>query len=167
MLKPPLVSDEKPALLKLPPMTPALSAGTPIGIAARERQQLDVLGLDRLSDRDLRLQRRRLGRNRDFLGQRASFEREVERQRTRCVELDVRPADLLEPAQLGRDLVFAGCEVRKCVEAAPVGDGAADLLCLSAGERDGDAGNDPALRVLDCSGDRAAVELCECRRRYA
>ena len=31
MLKPPLVSDEKPALLKLPPTTPALSAGTPIG----------------------------------------------------------------------------------------------------------------------------------------
>ena len=31
-LKPPLVSDEKPALLKLPPMTPALRAGTPIGL---------------------------------------------------------------------------------------------------------------------------------------
>ena len=32
MLKPPLVSDEKPALLKLPPMTPAFRAGTPIGL---------------------------------------------------------------------------------------------------------------------------------------
>ena len=32
MLKPPLVSEEKFALLKLPPITPALSAGTPIGL---------------------------------------------------------------------------------------------------------------------------------------
>ncbi len=31
MLKPPLVSEANPALLKLPPTTPALSAGTPIG----------------------------------------------------------------------------------------------------------------------------------------
>ena len=31
MLKPPLVRLENPALLKLPPTTPALSAGTPIG----------------------------------------------------------------------------------------------------------------------------------------
>ena len=32
MLKPPVVSESKPALLKLPPMTPAFSAGTPIGL---------------------------------------------------------------------------------------------------------------------------------------
>ena len=32
MLKPPLLNEAKPALLKFPPTTPGLSAGTPIGL---------------------------------------------------------------------------------------------------------------------------------------
>ena len=68
MLKPPVVSESKPALLKLPPMTPAFSAGTPSG-CGRRREELDVLRLDRLPHRDVGLQQRGLGGHPDLFGQ--------------------------------------------------------------------------------------------------
>ena len=167
MLKPPLVSDEKPGVVEVAADDAGLERGHADGVAAGERQQLDVLGFDRLANGDLRLQRRGLGRDRDFFGERAGFEREIERHRARRVELHVGAADLLEAAQLDQKLIAAGVQVRKCVEAAAVGDGRVGLLRLGARHRDGRARDDAALRVLDCARDRSSIELCESRRRYA
>ena len=116
MLNPPLVSDEKPALLKLPPTTPGLERGHADRVPAGERQQLDILGFDRFADRDLRLKRRRFGSDGHLFRERAGFEREIERHCPGRVELDVGPADLLEAAELDEELVAAGIQVRERVE---------------------------------------------------
>ena len=53
MLKPPLVRLEKLLLLKLPPTTPAFSTGDANRVAPVEGDLLDVLRLDRFSQRDV------------------------------------------------------------------------------------------------------------------
>ena len=109
MLKPPVVSDMAPALLKLPPMTPGLERGHADRVAAVERQQLDVLRLDRLPDGDVGLQQRRFGGDGDFFGDGAGVEGEVERQRAAGVELHAGARRLLEALELGRNIVAPGC----------------------------------------------------------
>ena len=78
MLKPPVVSDEKPALLKLPPMATALSAGTPIGFRPENDSNSISFASTAFRTSHLRLQQRRLGGDGHFLGERAGLECEVE-----------------------------------------------------------------------------------------
>ena len=122
-----------------------LQPGDANRVAAVEGDLLDVLRLDRFSQRGIALQRRLFGGDGHLLGQRAGFKREVERERAGGVELHVGAGDFLEAAQLDRELVPAGRQVGKCVEAAAVGDGRAGLLRLGARDGHGRAGDDATL----------------------
>ena len=167
MLKPPLVSDEKPALLKLPPTTPALARARQSGCGRRTRGARCPSLRPILRTATCGLQRRIFSRHRDLFGEGAGFQREIELHRARRVELDVGAADLLEATQLDQKFIAAGVQVGKCVVAAAVGDGRVGLLRLRARHRDGCARDDATLRIFDCARNRASIELCECRRRYA
>ena len=110
MLKPPLVSAAKPGVVEVAADDARLQRRDANRVAAGERQLLDVLGLDGLAHRHVGLERRRLGGDRDVLGERAGLEREVERLGARGVERDVLAERFLEPLQLGGDVVFSAVE---------------------------------------------------------
>ena len=155
-------------MLKLPPTTPGLERRHADRVAAGERQLLDVLGLDRLAHRDVGLQRPSVSAvtvTSSVSAPVSSVKSSVER--AGGVELHVGAADLLEAAQLDNELVPAGRQVGKCVEAAAVGDGRAGLLGLGARDCDGRARNDATLCVLDRARDCSSIELCKSRRRSA
>ena len=106
-------------------------------------------------------------RDRDLFGEGAGFQREIKLYRASRVELHVRAADLLEAAQFDQKFIAAGVQVGKCVVAAAVGDGRVDccvcvLVTVTVAAR-----NDDTLRIFYCARNRASIELCESRRRYA
>ena len=107
MLKPPVVSDWKPALLKLPPIDAGLERGHADRVAAGEGQQLDILRLDRLPDRDVGLQQRR-----SAVTVTSSVSAPVSSAKSSVsdagVELHAGPVVFLEALQLGGDVVAPG-----------------------------------------------------------
>ena len=135
ILKPPLVRSGEAVVVEASADDARLQPGDANRVAPVEGDLLDVLRLDRLSQRDVALQRRLFGGDGDLLGQRAGLKREVERERAGGVELHVCAGDFLEAAQLDRELVAAGRQIRKGVVAARVGDGRAGLLGLGARDR--------------------------------
>jgi len=138
---------------------PRLEADDADRVAAVERKLLDVLRFDRLAQRDVGLERSALRRDRHRFGDRAGFEREIERQRARCVERDVLPERLLEALQLRADVVLARRQVRERVEPRSVGDGRRLDLRLRILRDDGGTGYHGTLCVPDSTGDLAPVEL--------
>ena len=137
------------------------------GIASGKGEQLDVLGLDRLPERDVGLEDRRVAGHRNLFADRAGLQREVDGLGAGRVKGDIGAVRLLEPLQLRDDVVLAGQQVREDVEAGGVGDGVLGLPRLRGRGCDRDAGHHAALLVLDGARDRASVELRERWRRTA
>ena len=166
MLKPPLPKVAEAAVVEVAADDAGLEAGDANRVAAREGQLLDVLGLDRLADRDVGLQRRGVGGDGDHFGQRAGLEREGQVDLGGRVELDGGARGLLEAVELDRDVVQAGHQRRKRVVAGRVSDGGRRLLGLRPKCGDGDTGHDTAGLVGDDTRDTGALELGESDARH-
>jgi hypothetical protein len=140
-----------------------LQPDDPDRIAAGERQLLDVLGFDRLAQRDVALETRRFSRDRDCFGQRSGLEREVDRQRSGGIELDVVADRFLESLQLGPDRVAAGRQVGKRIKPCTVADGCRRNLRLVIGDGDRGARHHAPLGIPHATGDLSPIELRCCR----
>ena len=77
MLKPPLVNDGEPRVVEVAADDARLERRHANRVAAGEREQLDVLRLDRLPDRDVGLNRRGRGDDRDRFREVARLQREL------------------------------------------------------------------------------------------
>ncbi len=156
-------------VVEAPAHDAGLQAGDTNGIPPVERDLLDVLRLDRLSERGVALEQRLLGGDGDLFGQRARGQREVNRERAGGVELHAFPDGFLEALELGADVVASRGEVGERIEAAGVGHGDARVGRLGLRRRHGRAGHHPPGRILDDARDLSAVELRErgnCRETH-
>ena len=133
-------------------------------VAAREREQLDVLGLDGLPDRDIGLNRRGRGDHRDRFREAARLKDKLHPDCRAAVERQARAVGLLEPVEFGGDIVLARPQRGHRVVPARVGDRRCQFLRLQALGRDRGAGDNAPGLVLDDARDRAAVKLGGCGR---
>ena len=128
--------------------------------AEAERHRRDLLALDDAAGVGaIRLQRRRVGADRQHFGDGAGFEREVDADGRVDVDADVLAHDLLEAGQLGFDAIDAVLQVRERVEPVLVGDGRRADAGALVGGGDGGTGHGAAARVGDAAEQRAAHGL--------
>ena len=138
--------------------------GEQIGEApAVERQRRHRLGRHDLADlRRGGFDVHGRGRDGDRLALPAHLERGVDLQAAVDVHGDAGALQRLEPFEGDGQVVAAHRDVRKRVDALPVGHDGILVAQRRVRERDGGAGNDAAARILDCSGQTAAgLSLCQ------
>ena len=111
-----------------------------------------------------RFDQRRLAGDRDALGDRADFHRQIEREELLRADADAAAVDRLVALQRRLDRVVAGVDVGEHVFAALVGHRRPLDVGLLVGQRDFNAGND-AARVLDRSAQASLEPLPEDRTR--
>ena len=118
-------------MLKLPPMTPALSAGTPIGL--RPENDSSSMSLASTVFRTATSVCSGVASAVTVTSSVIAPVSSVKSSVSAAAASSCTPVRLafLKPCSSARDVVAAGGQVRERVEAAAVGDGGAGLLCLA------------------------------------
>ena len=146
MLKPPLLNAGEAQVVEVAADHAGLERRRRERVAAVQRELLEVLGFDRLTDGDVGLERRRVRGDGDHFGQRAGLEREGEGDAGGGVELDRRAGGLLEAVELD-EMSYRRASARDAVEAGRIGDGGARLLGRDLNRGDRDTGHDTCWSV--------------------
>ena len=119
------------------------------GVAARGRQRLENLAVERVTDRGVgRLDERRVGRDGDFLFHRADFQHQVDGQELLGADRESAPLEGLVARERCADRVGGRRHGGERILADLVGDGVAGDGRALVGQGHGHAGDDP-LRVAD------------------